>query len=185
MTELPEQNPDQAELIEVIENHPFSDERSLARRTALQILYELDCTDHPLGHVLTTQLQNEPVDRNVRRYARQLVLGVDAHRVLLDDTIRHFASSWPLEQMAIIDRNILRIAVYEFAISGRVPTGVAIDEAVELAKVFGAESATGFVNGVLGALARDAALLESLRAAAATTDQTEDAPTDESDEEDS
>ena len=85
-------------------------------------------------------------------FSRQLVDGVLAHQGVLDDFIHRHAPEWPLEQMAYIDRNVLRIAIFEFAIDGGTPVKVAINEAVELAKTFGSDSAPRFVNGVLGSL---------------------------------
>lgn len=87
-------------------------------------------------------------------FARHLVIGVLEHRDVLDDFIHRHAPEWPLEQMAYIDRNILRMAVFEFAIDAGTPVKVAINEAVELAKRFGSDSAPRFVNGVLGSLVK-------------------------------
>ena len=75
------------------------------------------------------------------------------HSAELDKLIQRYAPEWPVDQMAVVDRNVLRIAIYEFSISRGTPTKVAINEAVELAKLFGSDSAPRFVNGVLGALA--------------------------------
>lgn len=85
--------------------------------------------------------------------ARRLVAGVLEHKQDLDKLIHRFAPEWPLEQIALIDRNILRIAIYEMTIDRTAPLKVAINEAVELAKAFGAESTPRFINGVLGSLA--------------------------------
>jgi N utilization substance protein B len=85
-------------------------------------------------------------------FTRHLVDGVLKHRAVLDMFIHRHAPEWPLEQMAYIDRNILRVAIFEFAIDGQTPVKVAINEAVELAKSFGSDSAPRFVNGVLGTL---------------------------------
>jgi N utilization substance protein B len=80
------------------------------------------------------------------------VSGVLEHQTVLDTFIHRHAPEWPLEQMAYIDRNILRVALFEFAVDGQTPVKVAINEAVELAKAFGSDSAPRFVNGVLGTL---------------------------------
>jgi N utilization substance protein B len=130
----------------------MSGERRLARHLALQALYEMDMTDHPVGQVLDGCYRREPQARtNVHTYCRQLVRGVLAAQDVLDVFIQRCASQWPLDQIAVIDRNLLRMALYEFSV-GNIPTKVAINEAVELAKVFGSESTPRFVNGVLGAL---------------------------------
>ena len=86
-------------------------------------------------------------------FARALVHGVIAYLPYMDRLIARFAPEWPLDQMAVIDRNILRIAMYEFLVTDETPVKVAINEAVELAKVYGSDSAPRFINGVLGTLA--------------------------------
>ena len=142
---------------EIIAHTEAGNERSLARRIALQALYEIDSTGHDVGVVINAQINNrdQPLPRKTVNYLRRLVLGVTRYHQNLDRTIRKFASEWPLEQVAIVDRNILRIAIFEFALSAAIPTGVAIDEAIELAKVYGADGSSRFVNGVLGTLAND------------------------------
>ncbi|MFP4345454.1 MAG: transcription antitermination factor NusB [Anaerolineales bacterium] len=127
-------------------------ERRLARRLALQALFEIDAVSHPVGEVITHCVEREEgLSQRVERYFRKLVTGVMRCRDLLDNYIQAHASEWPLEQVALVDRNLLRMALYEFTV-GSVPTKVAINEAVELAKDFGSDSAPRFVNGVLGAL---------------------------------
>jgi N utilization substance protein B len=119
---------------------------------ALQALYEIDCTDHAPDVVLGHRLANMQLPEAATDFARHLVSGVLQHQDVLDTFIHEHAPEWPLDQMAYIDRNILRMAIFEFAVDGRTPTKVAINEAVELAKVFGSDSAPRFVNGVLGTL---------------------------------
>ena len=120
---------------------------------ALKALYELDTTHHPVGVVLTQRLADERLSPAGEEFARTLVAGVLEHRATLDELIHHHAPEWPVDQMAVIDRNVLRIAIYEFHIAHLTPLKVAINEAIELAKTFGSDSAPRFVNGVLGALA--------------------------------
>ncbi|MBN2471188.1 MAG: transcription antitermination factor NusB [Anaerolineae bacterium] len=127
--------------------------RHQARQVALQALYELDCTGHSVPEVLTQRLQQEALPDDMRPFVYQLVNGVLLHRQQLDDLIQEYAPEWPVDQMAIIDRNILRMSIYEIAISKSAPLRVVINEAVELAKDYGAETAPRFVNGVLGSLA--------------------------------
>jgi N utilization substance protein B len=131
--------------------------RRRARILALQALYEIDSTQHPVGTVLTQRLVEDPLPEEGEAFARELLTGVIKHRTELDELIQRYAPEWPVDQMAAIDRNVLRIAIYEFFISKLTPTKVAINEAVELAKLFGSDSAPRFVNGVLGALAAPAA----------------------------
>ena len=127
-------------------------ERRLARELALQALFEIDMVDHPVGEVIDERLRKaEQLSARGREYSRSLVLGVLQYREILDAHIQSQASEWPLDQIATVDRNLLRMALYEFTMGG-VPLKVAINEAVEIAKRFGSDSASRFVNGVLGAL---------------------------------
>jgi transcription antitermination protein NusB len=127
--------------------------RRKARTVALQALYEIDCTSHPVALVLEERLLDQPLEAELNDFAQQLVTGVVANTLTLDRLIQQYAPEWPLDQMAVIDRNILRIAIWEFAAGQRTPIKVAINEAVELAKLYGSDSAPRFINGVLGALA--------------------------------
>jgi len=136
--------------------------KRLARQVALQALYELDCTRHPVEDVMAARIEEDPLDDDLRKFAYRVVNGVLAHTERLDAVIQRYAPEWPLAQMAIIDRNILRIAIFEFAILKETPIKVAINEAIEMAKNFGSESASRFVNGVLGTLASRQAELEEV-----------------------
>jgi N utilization substance protein B len=136
--------------------------RRLARTVALQALYELDCTHHSVAEVMSARLEEQPLTDDLRQFAYKLVNGVLAYKDRLDAVIQVHAPEWPLNQMAVVDRNVLRIAIYEFAIARDTPVKVAINEAIELAKDFGSDSASRFINGVLGTLA---AHEEELRAA--------------------
>jgi N utilization substance protein B len=138
--------------------------RRPARKLALQALYELDCTNHSVADVMTERLEETPLADDQRQFAYRLVNGILDSKGRIDVVIQEYAPEWPLSQMAIIDRNILRIAIYEFAILEQTPIKVAINEAIELAKDFGSESTSRFINGVLGSLA---AREEELRAALA------------------
>jgi N utilization substance protein B len=126
--------------------------RRQARIVALQTLFEVDSVNHPAELVLSQRLQETPLPTDGEVFAKQLILGVLEHRPSLDSLISDIATDWPLEQMAIVDRNILRIAMYEITVDGQTPVKVAINEAVELAKLFGSDSSRRFVNGVLGTL---------------------------------
>jgi N utilization substance protein B len=127
--------------------------RTKARSVALQALYEIDISGHSPGAALEERLQDEPMDESLAEFARQIVLGVLPIVEKLDDFIAQQAPEWPMDQVAIIDRNILRIALWEFAVSGITPIKVAINEAIEMAKIYGSDSTPRFVNGVLGSLA--------------------------------
>ena len=127
--------------------------RTRARSLALQVLYEVDIANHPPGEVFQTRLEEEPLANDLAEFARQIIFGVIPLTHDLDHLIEKYAPEWPLEQIAAIDRNILRVSLWEFAIQRETPVKVAINEAVELAKQFGSDSAPRFVNGVLGSLA--------------------------------
>lgn len=126
--------------------------RRRARGLAIRALYEVDCAGHPPDLVLAERLAEDREAPAVVRFARKLVHGVVAHRAELDQLIARHAPEWPVDQMAAIDRNVLRIALFELAIDGTTPVKVAINEAVELAKLYGSDSSPRFVNGVLGSL---------------------------------
>ena len=126
--------------------------RRRARVLALQTLYEVDAVGHEPEEALERLLAQSAVKEEVAAFARVLVKAVLENKERLDDVIARAAPAYPVEQLAAIDRNILRVAIFEFAVDGQTPLKVAINEAVELAKTFGSDSAPRFVNGVLGAL---------------------------------
>jgi len=127
--------------------------RTRARSVALQVLYEVDMANHPPADVFKSRLEENPLSDELSDFARQIIFGVLPRTTNLDQLIAKYAPEWPFDQVAAIDRNILRIALWEFAVFHETPIKVAINEAVELAKEFGSDSAPRFVNGVLGALA--------------------------------
>ncbi len=127
--------------------------RTRARSVALQALYEIDMVGHPPLLVIQHRLSDNSFDEKLSQFISQIVLGIWPIVEELDHFIAEHAPEWPLEQVALIDRNILRIALWEFAVSENIPIKVAINEAVELAKVYGSDSSPRFVNGVLGSLA--------------------------------
>jgi N utilization substance protein B len=124
--------------------------RRLARVCALQALYELDTTSHPADEVIAHRLEDEPLPPEGEAFLRLLVSGVVTHRGQLDAVIQQYAPAWPVSQIAVIDRNVLRMALFELGGSTNTPPKVAINEAVDLAKIFGSDSSSRFVNGVLG-----------------------------------
>jgi N utilization substance protein B len=132
--------------------------RHRARVAALQALYEIDCAGHLPGIVVERCLRNAGLPESGEQFARRLAYAVHAHQEWLDGLIGRYAPEWPVDQIAIIDRNILRMAIYEILMSDDTPIKVAINEAIELAKQFGSDSSGRFVNGVLGTLvAKEAA----------------------------
>ena len=127
--------------------------RTRARSVALQVLYEIDIAQHSPTDVLKLRLEDTPLTDELAEFSRQIIFGVLPLTQSLDHAIEKYAPEWPFDQIAAIDRNILRIACWEFAVQRETPVKVAINEAVELAKMFGSDSAARFVNGVLGSLA--------------------------------
>ncbi len=118
--------------------------RSDQRRDAVFACYQRDVTGRPLGELVADS----------RPFTRELAEGVEAHRDELDAVIAHHAKGWELERIAPLERNLMRVALYEIE-HGEAPTEVAIDEAIEIAKEYCGADAPGFVNGVLGAAARE------------------------------
>jgi len=128
-------------------------ERRRGRHQALDILYQREITEQPISKILaegTFSTENgSPTD-----YCRDLVLGVEAHQGRIDKLIEDTSENWALSRMPLVDRNILRIAVFEMIYRDEdVPDSVAINEAVEMAKVYGGEDSSKFINGILGRLA--------------------------------
>jgi len=119
---------------------------------ALQTLYEYDTAHHSPLEVLQRHAEDRHLQPKVVEYARELVTGVCDHLANIDAHIQSAAREWPIQQMARIDKNILRLAIYEILFNNTVPAKAAINEAVELAKIFGSNTSSRFINGVLGTI---------------------------------
>ena len=135
--------------------------RHQARELALKVLFQLEGGESPHRdddpeEVLRYHASENGAGEDVTNFARQLVRGVIANRERLDAILSETSEHWKLEQMAKVDRVILRIAVYEIAVDRRVPTKAAINESIELAKTFSGDEAGRFVNGILGRVAATA-----------------------------
>ncbi len=129
-------------------------ERRQLRNLIIQALYEIDAVDHPPQEVIARYLeQNDNLSDDGSAFFKCFVEGVLSTTPELDNVIATFAPEWPIDQLAVLDRNILRMALWEIVFYDETPLKVAINEAVELAKRFGSESSARFVNGVLGTLA--------------------------------
>ncbi len=126
--------------------------RRKARALALQALYEIDSARHGAEEVLTRLLAEEVLSEENINFTRELVSGVIQNKEKIDENIKNFAPAWPIEQIPVVDRNILRLAIFEILLDNKVPVKVAINEAVELAKTFGSDNSSKFVNGVLGSV---------------------------------
>ena len=127
-------------------------QRRKARTIAFQVLCETNTTRHDPDKTLEQLLAESNLSEVNAGFARELISGVIKNKQKIDEYIRRFAPAWPIEQLAVVDKSILRLAIYELLLDNRVPTKVAINEAVELAKIFGSESSAKFINGVLGAV---------------------------------
>jgi N utilization substance protein B len=136
--------------------------RRRARVTALEALYEHDVSGHDALAALRRRLEGVASDRTEptpldEAYAVALVEGVEQHLPAIDSALAEAAAAWPLDQMAKVDKAILRLAIYELVFDNGVPVKAVINEAVELAKLYGGESSPRFVNGVLGTISQQAA----------------------------
>lgn len=120
----------------------------------MQALFEVDCAGHDYVQALDRLLELSALPDDTASFARELVSTVLENRERIDGLIARFAPAWPLDQIAIVDRNILRLGICEI-IFDLVPVKVAINEAVELAKTYGGESSSKFINGVLGSFYSD------------------------------
>jgi N utilization substance protein B len=126
--------------------------RQRARVIALQVLYEVDSVGHNMDEALAHLMANGELSEENALFVRELVNGVIQNKEEIDRHIQNFAPVWPIDQMAVVDRNILRLAIFEILLDNKVPVKVAINEAVELAKTFGSDNSARFVNGVLGSV---------------------------------
>jgi N utilization substance protein B len=136
--------------------------RTKARERALQALYQIDVAATDLDEALARFWPSfEPVEKEVREGAEELVRGVANHRREIDEAIEEVSTNWRMDRMAKVDRNVLRLAVFELRWRSDVPVKVCINEAIELGKKYGSESSAAFVNGVLDRIA--AALPEARR----------------------
>lgn len=133
--------------------------RTRARQVALQFLFQLDVQGDEARALLDGWLERElggrPGGEEARTYAVRLVDGVRTHRTQLDGLIREAARNWDLQRMAGVDRNALRIGCYELMHEPEVPMKVAINEAIELGKMFSTESSGAFINGILDRIRKD------------------------------
>jgi transcription antitermination protein NusB len=131
--------------------------RHQARALALQVLYESDIAGHETSEVLQRYVEDRSWHQPVRRYVERLVTGVTSHQESIDAQIADAAPAFPVDQLPAVDRNVLRIAIYELTQESDVPLKAAINEAVEIAKQYGGENSGRFVNGVLGTIASNLA----------------------------
>lgn len=123
--------------------------RRRAREFALQMLFQIDLTAASPGEVFRTFWVDQTGEEDIRAFAERLVSGVCGERARLDAVIAGSAENWRIERMPVVDRNVLRISIYEMLFEPETPPLVSIDEAIEVAKRFGTGESGGFINGVL------------------------------------
>ena len=126
--------------------------RRRARALAFQALYEIDSTGHEAEEAVNHLLAKGRLSEENTNFTRELVNGVIRNKEKIDEHIQRFAPAWPIEQIPAVDKNILRLAIFEILLDNKVPVKVVINEAVELAKTFGSNNSSKFVNGVLGSV---------------------------------
>lgn len=133
--------------------------RRAARELALKVLFQIDVGYQDPEVALALTLAGDKLDEDTARFAGELVRGTVRHLAAIDDTLSRLSPEWSLRQMAGVDRNVLRLGAYELMFHEGVPDAVAINEAVDLAKVYSTPESGRFVNGILGALAKELARL--------------------------
>lgn len=122
------------------------------------MLYQAEIGKFGIGESCDKLVAEFNLAEDVAQFVREIASGVYQHRAEIDDLINRFSIDWPVNRLASIDRNILRIAVYELSYQEDVPVSVAINEAVELAKKYGDGTSPKFVNGILGSIFRQGAV---------------------------
>lgn len=124
--------------------------RSVARDCALKVLYQIEMTSRTPDNALASFWEQEAEHSDeVRDFASKIVLGIYDHLIEIDEKLGEYATNWQLNRMAVIDRNVLRLGLYELKFNSDIPPKVAINEAVELAKTYGDHDSSKFVNGIL------------------------------------
>jgi len=131
------------------------DPRRKGRMVTLQCLFGMDLRDWSPEIPLDWLIEDDPIPLGVREFAQELIHGVRDDLAQLDIVIHKYAPAWPVDQLSVVDRNVIRIALFELLFRKDTPRKAAVNEAVELAKVFGSESSARFVNGVLGSIILD------------------------------
>lgn len=148
----PAPDEDEGPIAAPVKRRSMAADRHRGRTLALQALYEADAAGHDPAATVERLSAEEQASADAAAFARTLIAGIKRTRRELDGEIRQAAPQWPLEQLAVVDRNVLRIAIYELLVENETPVRVAVNEAVELAKTFGSDASARFVNGVLGAI---------------------------------
>ena len=137
-------------------------ERRLSREVSLKVLFQVDLVHTNIEEALKNTLENDKYSDEVKEFALTLVKGVMSNLAEIDKMIKNYTNNWSLDRITNIDRNILRIAIYEILYLQNIPKSVSINEAVELAKKYGTRSSFSFVNGVLGRINKNDKILKKI-----------------------
>ncbi len=129
--------------------------RRLSRELAIQFLYFTEMNEGELDHQLKSFWENNPCQEDVRSFTEDILNDIFDHKKEIDSQLEKYSDHWTLSRMAVIDRNLLRMAASELMYSKTVPPKVAIDEAVEIAKKYGTEDSPNFINGVLDRILKE------------------------------
>lgn len=129
--------------------------RRKARELALRMLYQVETNGEDPGRALTKYCTLFPYQEDIVEYARYLLTGISTHQEKIDEFIRQACEHWRIDRIAYVDKNVLRIGIFEMIFSEDVPPKVAIDEAIEMGKKYGSEDSREFINGVLDRILKD------------------------------
>ncbi len=129
--------------------------RRKAREETLRILYRLEFENEPLEETIDQYWENKRAHRATREYSTWLVSGIISHQKTIDTIIQQASEHWRISRMALVDRNILRIAVYELLYEENIAPAIIINEAIEIAKMYSGDEASTFVNGILDAVRKN------------------------------
>jgi len=130
--------------------------RRESREWGVQLLFQLDLNPADnISNVFAGFWQEKQIDQSMREFTENLVLGVRKNLQAIDDTIRKYADNWHIDRMAVVDRNVMRMAIYEMLFCKDIPPVVSINEAVDIVKYFGSNESGRFVNGILDRIRKD------------------------------
>lgn len=129
--------------------------RRNARESTLQVLFQLDFDEASVEDVLEKYWLDRQAKGDVKDYTRWLVSGIISHRRSLDEVVQEYSKNWRVSRMAVVDRNVLRMAVFEMVFEPAIAPAIIINEAIEIAKKFGSEQSAQFTNGVLDSIRKD------------------------------
>lgn len=134
--------------------------RRAAREEAFKVIFQVDLGKNPWVEALSRVLEDSSLSEESRLFLKQLVEGTMTHLSEIDAEISKYAQDWKLDRMLSTDRNILRMSIYELKYQKDIPAGVTVNEAVELAKIYGDEDSGRFINGILGNIIRSSGLIK-------------------------